>query len=87
MNAMVDFVKNLWDKHEYVFVSDWEGLIFAVDKVGGGTLHQEYVGDWTVTVYDGDGTRLRVGELSFNTMTPHTHVWAALSASGCKGGL
>lgn len=80
MSDMADLMKDLWDEHEYVHVSDWEGLIFAVNKLGGGTLHNEYVGAWEVTVYGPLGEW--VGEISFTTGVPHTHAWVARAATG-----
>lgn len=80
MSDMADVMKNLWDEHEYVFASDDEGFIFAVDKLGGGTLHKQYIGGWQVTVYRGLGEW--VGEVPFNTGTPHSHMWVALAAAG-----
>jgi uncharacterized Fe-S cluster-containing radical SAM superfamily protein len=78
----VDF-KELWAEHEFVYEA--EGLILAVNKLGGGTLGKEYTGQWQVVVYDVTGAWLE--EFTVLTGMPHTHEWVAkLVAEDARGG-
>ena len=72
MDGSIDFAK-LWDEHEFVW--EGEGLVYGVDKVGGGTVGRRYNGDWKVTVYDFTGARLE--EIPVTTGIAHTHEWVA----------
>lgn len=67
----------LWAEHEFVYEA--EGLILAVNKLGGGTLGKKYTGDWLVVVYDVTGAWRE--EFPVRTGMPHGHRWVANSVA------
>lgn len=57
------------------FVIHRDGLRIEVDKVGGGTVGNKYVGHWDVSIVRNDGSVVFNG--TYTVGMPHTHAWIA----------
>lgn len=60
--------------------SDDSGRTIRVEKLGGGTVGEEYAGIWRYVITDHDGNEIARGQ-DFTTSMPHTHSWVATCLS------
>lgn len=63
---------------QYEFEAFIDGLKVFVDKIGGGTLDRSYIGDWDITVMNGDEYVIDAEIL--HTGMPKTHLGVAVMA-------